>query len=87
MTARGPATPEITVDRLRLSTGPMSAAEARHLAALVCVALARRPLPPGARSASTLRVDVAPQSGRSLEDVADAVATAVADSLRREAVS
>jgi hypothetical protein len=81
------ATANVDVDRLTLRAGPMSEADGRRLAELVAIALGRLPNPPKSVAAATLRIDVPPQTGRGLTEIADAVAAAIAAALRVEAVS
>jgi hypothetical protein len=77
----------VSVDRLTLRAGSISEAEARRLAQLVALAIGRLPKPPQSVDAATLRVDVPPKTGRGVAEIADAVAAAIAEALRIEAVS
>jgi hypothetical protein len=72
----------ISIDRLSLNTGPMSAGDARRLAELVGLALGR--MEPPKTDTGTVSVTVPPQEGRSVEQVADAVTRAIEAALRVE---
>jgi hypothetical protein len=72
----------VTIGRLTLHAGAMSEAEARRLAELIGLALGRVPL----RPADSVAIDVPAQTGKSVEQIADAVAHAIEESLRVEAV-
>lgn len=76
----------VRLDRLTLHAGPMSDADARRLAELVAMALARIPDLPGPVSAQKVSVDVPAQDGRGVSDLADVIAAAIEASLRAEAV-
>ena len=58
----------------------MSASDARRLAELVGLALGRMTPPP--TDTGTVSVSVPPQQGRSVEQIADAVARAIEAALR-----
>ena len=73
-------TAPVSIDRLSLHTGPMSAGDARRLAELVGLALGRMAQPP--TDTGTVSVTVPPQQGRSVEQIADAVARAIEAALR-----
>jgi hypothetical protein len=70
----------VTIGRLSLHAGALSDADARRLAELVGLALARVPV----RPAENVDVTVGPQPGRTVEQLADAVAHAIEDALRVE---
>lgn len=72
----------VRIDRLALHAGAMSEAEARRLAELVALALARLTIQTAPEIAS---VDVPAQEGRSVEQIAGVVAEAIAAALRVEA--
>lgn len=74
------------IERLTLHVGAMSETDARRLAELVAVALGSLPEHPKSAHAAKVNIDVAPQSGRGLPEIADAVAAAIAAALRIEAV-
>ncbi len=74
----------VMIDRLALHAGVMSVAEARRLGELVAIVLAQLPMQ-GARDRAT--VNVPAQEGRSIEQLAEAVASAIAAALRIEGVS
>jgi hypothetical protein len=76
------APPPVTIGRLSLHAGPLSDAEARRLAELVGLALGRVPL----RPAENVTVSVPPQTGRTVEQIADTVARAIEDQLRIDGV-
>jgi hypothetical protein len=78
--------PSVQLDRLSLHVGAMSESEARRLAELVGLALGRIPALPKAVEASKVSVDVPDQTGRSVAEIADAVAAAVQAALWAEAV-
>jgi hypothetical protein len=75
-------TAPISIERLSLHTGPMSAGDARRLAELVGLALGR--IEPPKTGTGTVSVTVPPQEGRSVEQVADAVTRAIEAALRVE---
>jgi hypothetical protein len=60
----------------------MSASDARRLAELVGLALGRMGPPAPATDTGTVSVSVPPQQGRSVEQIADAVARAIEAALR-----
>jgi hypothetical protein len=70
----------VTIGRLTLHAGPLSDAEARRLAELVGLALARVP----ARPADTVAISVPAQTGQTVEQIANTVAQAIEASLRVE---
>ena len=82
----------ISIDRVTLRPGPMSASDARRLAELVGLALGRMGPPAPATDTDTgtgtgtgtgtVSVSVPPQQGRSVEQIADAVARAIEAALR-----
>jgi hypothetical protein len=72
----------VSVDRLTLRTGPMSESDARRLAELVGLALGRMPSLPTSRG--TVSVNVPSQPGRTVEQIAEAVAHAIEAALRVE---
>jgi hypothetical protein len=72
----------VTIGRLTLHAGALSDAEARRLANLVGVALGRVPV----RPAENVTVTVPPQTGNTVEQIADAVAHAIEDALRVEGI-
>ncbi len=78
--------PSVQLDRLSLHVGAMSESEARRLAELVGLALGRIPALPNAIEAGKVSVDVPDQTGRSVAEIADAVAAAIEAALRAEAV-
>jgi hypothetical protein len=80
------ATSNVTVERLTLHAGAMSESEARRLAELVALALARLPKPPQSVDTANLRVDVPAQQGRDVAEIADAVAAAITAALTLDAV-
>jgi len=80
----GNQTNPVTIDRLALHAGTMTVDEARRLAELVALALARIPLDAAPPSVA---VEVSAPAGRSLEQLAGSVADAIAAALRVEAVS
>jgi hypothetical protein len=82
-----PTTAAVQVDRLSLHAGSMSEADARRLAELIALALGRLPASAKALDAGNVSVDLAPQAGRSLEQIADAVARQISAALRTEAVT
>jgi hypothetical protein len=73
----------VRIGRLSLHAGGLSSAEAHRLAELIGLAVGRR-LP--SQSAQDVTVAVPDQTGRSVEQIADAVAHAIADALRAEGV-
>jgi len=77
--------PRVAVDRLSLHAGPMSESDARRLAELVGLALGRLPALPHPVDVGTLAVDLPAQVGRSVEQIADAVAAQIEAALRQEA--
>jgi hypothetical protein len=79
-------TPNVNIERLTLRAGSMSESEARRLAELVALALGRLPKPPQSVDAAKLSVDVPPQPGRGVAEIADAVAAAIAAALTLDAV-
>lgn len=87
MTAPLASAPDVSVDRLTLRAGSISEADARRLAELVALAIGRLPMPPESVEAATLSVDVRPQAGRGVAEIAEAVAVAIEEALRIEAVS
>lgn len=68
----------VTIGRLSLHPGALSEVEARRLAELVGLALGRVPL----RSAESAAVKLPAQTGKTVEQIADAVARAIEDALR-----
>jgi hypothetical protein len=78
--------PSVQFDRLTLRTGSMSEADARRLAELVGLALGRIPALPKPVDAPKVTVDVASQAGRSVAEIADAVAAAIEAALAAEAM-
>lgn len=70
----------VTIGRLSLHPGALSEAEARRLAELVALALGRIPL----RPADNVAVNLAAQTGKTIEQTADAIAAAIEDALRRD---
>jgi hypothetical protein len=76
------APPPVTIGRLSLHAGALSDAEARRLAELVGLAVGRLALRPAER----VSVSVPAQDGRTVEQIADAVAHAIENALRTEAV-
>ena len=72
--------PRRTIGRLALHARGAVRADARRLAELVALALARVPV----RPADNVDVTVAPQPGRTVEQLAGAVAHAIEDALRVE---
>jgi hypothetical protein len=82
----GPTAPDLSIGRLSLNAGPMSEADARRLAELVGLALARIPNLPSSADTGKVSVEVPAQTGRSIVELADAVARAIAAALRIEAV-
>jgi hypothetical protein len=76
-------TTSVRIDRLTLRAGAISESDARRLAELVGFALGRLPATTNTVNApATVAVTVSPQEGRSVEQIADAVASAIADALR-----
>ncbi|HEX8082152.1 MAG TPA: hypothetical protein VF557_18215 [Jatrophihabitans sp.] len=74
-------TATVRIDRLSLHAGPLSEAQARRLAELVGLALGRVPL----RAAGNVSVSVPAldgTDGRTVEQLADAVAHAIEAALR-----
>lgn len=78
--------PSVHLDRLSLRVGAMSEADARRLAELVALALARIPALPGPLESGKVTAEVPAQPGRGLEHIAGAVAAAIEAALRAEAV-
>jgi len=72
--------PQVSIDRLTLRAGDLSEHEARRLADLVALALGRLPQR-AVRPVAAATVDVRPETGASLEQLADAIAAQVADAL------
>jgi hypothetical protein len=68
----------VTIGRLSLRPGALSEADARRLAELVGLALGRIPLQP----AEHVALSIPPQTGKSVEQIADAVARAIENALR-----
>ncbi|MGO9152914.1 hypothetical protein [Mycobacterium sp.] len=78
-TATAPAQ-TVTIGRLSLHPGALSEADARRLAELVALALGRIPL----RSADSVAVSLPAQTGKTVEQTADAIAGVIEDALRRD---
>jgi hypothetical protein len=72
----------VTIGRLSLHAGALSDAEARRLAELVGLALGRLPM----RPSESVSVSVPAQTGKTVEQIAAAVAHAIEDALRVEGV-
>jgi hypothetical protein len=72
----------VTIGRLSLHAGALSDAEARRLAELVGTAVGRLAI----RPAESVDVTVPAQTGRTVEQIADAVARAIEDAVRAQAV-
>ncbi len=68
----------VTIGRLSLHPGALSEAEARRLAELVGLALGRVPV----RPADSVAVSLPAQTGKTVEQIADAIARAIEDALR-----
>ena len=73
-------TAQVRIDRLTLRAGALSEPDARRLADLVALALGRLP-DRALRPVAAATVDVRPETGANLEQLADAIAAQVADAL------
>jgi hypothetical protein len=78
----------VTISRLSLHPGALTEAQARRLAELVGLALGRIPARSAdsvpVRAADSVAVAVPPQSGKTLEQIADTIARAIEDALRMD---
>ena len=72
--------PQVRIERLTLQAGDLSEQDARRLADLVAQALGLLP-DRAVRPVAAAAVDVRPETGANLEQLADAIAAQVADAL------